>query len=202
AAGRAPLAKTADGTRKILNDLHIPRKDQGWVLGLRGKKIHNAAGSVIDYRTGQVLASVGSAGYYLQTKDPHFSPQFDVMFDGFRQPGSSIKPIGYITGLDDHTMTAATMFMDVVTEFERNWAPADADKFERGPVRLRAALQFSLNIPAIKSGYINGFDHLFAQYQKFGLTFLPGTVPTPSMAIGTLEIHMADLLSAYGPLPN
>ncbi len=202
AAGRAPLAKTADATRKILNDLNIPRKDQGWVLGLRGKKIHNAAGTVIDYRTGEVLATAGSAGYYLQTRDPHFSPQFDVMFDAFRQPGSSIKPIGYITGLDDHTMTAATLFMDVVTQFERNWAPADADKFERGPVRLRSALQFSLNIPAIKSGYINGFDHLFAQYQKFGLTFLPGTVPTPSMAIGTLEIHMADLLSAYGAIAN
>jgi hypothetical protein len=125
-----------------------------------------------------------------------------VMFDGFRQPGSSIKPISYITGLDDHTMTAATMFMDVVTEFERGWAPADADRLERGPVRLRPALQFSLNIPAIKSGYINGFDHLFAQYQKFGLQFLPDTKATPSMAIGTLEIHMIDLLGAYGAIAN
>ena len=202
AAGRAPLARTADGTRKILNQLNIRKSEQGWVLGLRGKNIHNAAGTVIDYRTGQVLATMGSSDYYLRTKDRHFSPQYDVMFDGYRQPGSSIKPIGYITGLDDHTMTAATMFMDVVTEFERNWAPADADKFERGPVRLRSALQFSLNIPAIKSGYINGFDHLFAQYQKFGLTFLPGTVPTPSMAIGTLEIHMVDLLGAYGAIAN
>jgi membrane peptidoglycan carboxypeptidase len=202
AAGRAPLAKNADGTRKILNDLGIKGADQSWILGLRGKDIHNSAGSVIDYRTGQVLATAGSADYYLQTKDPHFSPQYDVMFDGFRQPGSSIKPIGYITGLDDHTMTASTMFMDVVTEFERGWAPADADRLERGPVRLRSALQFSLNIPAIKSGYINGFDHLYAQYQKFGMSFLPGTVPTPSMAIGTLEIHMIDLLGAYGAIAN
>src|SRR5438093_1553507 len=190
AAARAPLAKTADGTRQFLDNLGIARRDQPWVLGLRGKGIHNSAGAVIDYRTGQVLAVGGSASYTLQTKDPHFSPQYDVMFDGFRQPGSSIKPIGYITGLDDHTMTAATMFMDVVTEFQRGWAPADADRLERGPVRMRPALQFSLNIPAIKSGYINGFDHLFAQYQKFGLQFLPGTKPTPSMAIGTLEIHM------------
>ena len=202
AAGRAPLAKSADATRKILNDLGIGKSDQSWILGLRGKDIHNSAGSVIDYRTGQVLATAGSADYYLQTKDKHFSPQYDVMFDGFRQPGSSIKPIGYITGLDDHTMTASTMFMDVVTEFERGWAPADADRLERGPVRLRSALQFSLNIPAIKSGYINGFDHLYAQYKKFGMSFLPGTVATPSMAIGTLEIHMIDLLGAYGAIAN
>jgi membrane peptidoglycan carboxypeptidase len=202
AAARAPLAKTADGTRQILTKLGIPKKDQAWVVGLRGKGIHNSAGAVIDYRTGQVLAVGGSASYYLQTKDPHFSPQYDVMFDAFRQPGSSIKPIGYITGLDDHTITAATMFMDVVTEFERGWAPADADHLERGPVRMRPALQFSLNIPAIKSGYINGFDHLFAQYQKFGLQFLDSARPTPSMAIGTLEIHMIDLLGAYGAIAN
>ena len=202
AAARAPLAKTANGTREILTKLGIPKKDQGWVLGLRGIGIHNSAGAVIDYRTGQILAAGGSASYYLQTKDRHFSPQYDVMFDGFRQPGSSIKPIGYITGLDDHTMTAATSFMDVVTQFERGWAPADADHLERGPVRMRPALQFSLNIPAIKSGYINGVDHLFAQYQKFGLQFLPDTRPTPSMAIGTLEIHMIDLLGAYGAIAN
>jgi membrane peptidoglycan carboxypeptidase len=202
AAARAPLAKTADGTRAILTKLGIPKKDQGWVLGLRGIGIHNSAGAVLDYRTGQILAAGGSASYYLQTKDPHFSPQYDVMFDAFRQPGSSIKPIGYITGLDDHTMTAATMFMDVVTQFERGWAPADADHLERGPVRMRPALQFSLNIPAIKSGYINGVDHLFSQYQKFGLHFLPDTKPSPSMAIGTLEIHMIDLLGAYGAIAN
>jgi len=202
AAARAPLARSADATRQILNNLHIPKRDQSWVLGLRGKDIHNAAGAVIDYRTGQVLASSGSADYYLQTKDKKFSPQYDGMFEAFRQPGSSIKPLSYITGLDDHTMTAATMFMDVVTEFERGWAPADADKLERGPVRMRSALQFSLNIPAIKSGYINSFDHLFAQYKKFGLSFLDGTVPTASMTIGTLEIHMIDLLGAYGAIAN
>jgi membrane peptidoglycan carboxypeptidase len=202
AAARAPLAKSADATRQILTNLKIPKRDQSWVLGLRGKDIHDAAGAVVDYRTGQVLASSGSADYYLQTKDKKFSAQYDVMFEGYRQPGSSIKPISYITGLDDHTMTAATMFMDVVTEFERGWAPADADRYERGPVRLRSALQFSLNIPAIKSGYINGFDHLFAQYKAFGLRFLDNTVPTPSMTIGTLEIHMIDLLGAYGAIAN
>jgi penicillin-binding protein 1A len=202
AAGRAPLAKNADATRQILTDLHIARKDQNWIVNLRGKDIHNSAGAVIDYRTGQVLASAGSAGYNVSTKDKHFSPQYDVMFDAYRQPGSSIKPLGYITGLDDHTMTAATTFMDVVTEFEPGWFPADADRLERGPVRLRSALQFSLNIPAIKSAYINGLDHLFAQYKNFGLQFLDGTTPTASMAIGTLEIHMIDLLGAYGAIAN
>jgi membrane peptidoglycan carboxypeptidase len=202
ATGRAPVAKTSEATRKMLAELKIPKRDWSWILGLRGKNIHNTAGAVIDYRTGQVLAAAGSSDYYLTVKDKHFSPQYDTMFEGFRQPGSSIKPIGYITGLDDKTMTPSTMFMDVVTEFERGWIPADADRLERGPVRLRPALQFSLNIPAIKSGYINGMDHLFSQYQKFGIRFIDGAVATPSMAIGTLELHMVDLLGAYGSFPN
>ena len=202
AAGRAPLAKTADGTRNMLKSLGIPQKDWQWVLNLRGKNIHNSAGAVMDYRTGEVLAVGGSADYYLSVKDQQFSPQYDVMFKAFRQPGSSIKPISYITGLDDKTMTAATMFMDVVTEFQRGWQPADADKLERGPVRMRPALQFSLNIPAIKSLYINGLDHLFARYKEFGLTVEAGTQPTPAMAIGTMEVHMIDLLGAYGAIAN
>lgn len=202
AAARAPLAKTTDGTRAILEELGIPKRDWGWVLNLRGKNIHNSAGAVMDYRTGEILAVGGSASYYLSTKDKKFSPQYDVMFDGWRQPGSSIKPISYITGLDDKTMNAATMFMDVVTEFENDWTPADADKLERGPVRMRPALQFSLNIPAIKSLYINGLDHLFAQFKKFGLEVQEGTQPTPAMAIGTMEVHMIDLLSAYGAMAN
>ena len=202
AAARAPLAKTPDGTRKILDDLGIPKRDWGWVLNLRGKNIHNSAGAVMDYRTGEILAVGGSASYYLSVKDKKFSPQHDVMFNAWRQPGSSIKPISYITGLDDKTMNAATMFMDVVTEFENNWTPADADKLERGPVRMRPALQFSLNIPAIKSLYINGLDHLFAQFKKFGLEVEEGTEPTPAMAIGTMEVHMIDLLGAYGAIAN
>ncbi len=202
AAARAPLAKGADGTRRILEGLGIPKRDWDWVLGLRGKDIHNAAGGVIDYRTGEVLASAGSAGYYLNVKDAHFSPQHDVMFDAYRQPGSSIKPLGYITGLDDGTMGASTMFMDVVTEFIKGWVPADADRLERGPVRMRPALQFSLNIPAIKSSLINGLDHLFQRYKDFGLEFMPGAVPVASMGIGTMEIHMMDLLEAYGAIAN
>ncbi len=200
AAARAP---NFSNTNRTLRSLGIPEADWGWINDLRGRNIHNAASAVVDYRTGQVLAYGGSAGYYA-AGEVAFKPKFDVLSDGFRQPGSSIKPINYITGIDDGTMTAATMFMDVTTNFggQKAFVPTQADKLERGPVRLRSALQFSLNIPSIKAGLINGLDHLFQRMKDFGLTFPKGTVPVTSMSIGTLEVHPIDLLSAYGAIAN
>jgi len=198
AAARAPNLK---GTTTILKSLKIPSSDWGWLNNLRGKNINNGAAAVIDYRTGEVLAYAGSAGYNARGTEK-FQPQFDVLSDGWRQPGSSIKPINYAIGIEDKTMTAATMFMDVVTNFGGKFIPTQADHLERGPVRLRTALQFSLNIPSIKAGLMNGLDHFFKRSKDFGVNYIPSAVPVVSMSIGTLEVHPIDLLGAYGAIAN
>ena len=82
-----------------------PQREWGWILGLRGRNIHNAAAAVIDYRTGEVLAYAGSASYTAKG-NKKFQPQFDVLADGWRQPGSAIKPIDYAIGIEDETITA------------------------------------------------------------------------------------------------
>ena len=134
----------------------------------------NAAAAIIDYRTGEVLSYAGSASYTSKgTKK--FQPQWDVLSDGWRQPGSSIKPIDYAIGIDDETLTASTMFMDVTTDFGRGFIPTQADHKERGPVRLRSALQFSLNIPAVKAAIINTPEHVIDVGKRFGLVFPAGT---------------------------
>jgi membrane peptidoglycan carboxypeptidase len=178
--------------------------------GLRSGNIHNGALIALDYRTGEVLAYAGSAGFYEKpVKNPAkvdqnlFDPQYDVLSSGRgRQPGSAFKPINYAVGIQDRTMTAATLFMDVATNFGQNYTPRDADGLERGPVRLREALQYSLNIPAVKAASINGVDHLMKRAGDFGLTFPEGKYPGVSIGIGTLEVHPSDLTSAYGALAN
>jgi membrane peptidoglycan carboxypeptidase len=178
--------------------------------GLLKGNIHNAALISIDYRTGEVLTYAGSADFYAKpVPDPKkpgynlFDPQFDVLSSGTgRQPGSSFKPINYTVGIQDGTMTAASLFMDVATDFGGGYTPHDADGFERGPVRLREALQFSLNIPAVKAASINGVAHLVQRAQDFGLVFPPNSNPGVSIGVGTLEVHPADLTSAYGALAN
>jgi peptidoglycan glycosyltransferase len=201
-AARAPQAKNVN---EVLDQFKIPKSQRGWIRQLKGKNIHNAAGGVLDARTGEMLAYGGSAGYYAKGSKK-FQPQFDVMSDGYRQPGSAIKPINYAIGIEDHVLTASTVFMDVNTNFApkgaKKFVPTQADGRQRGPVRLRTALQQSLNIPAVKSGLIMGLDHVLAREKEFGLRFLPDTYPVQSMSIGTLVTRPADLLSAYGALAN
>jgi membrane peptidoglycan carboxypeptidase len=197
----AARATNFKDTRTYLKSLKIPSGDYGWLLNLKGKNLHNGAAAVIDYRTGRVLAYVGS-GSYTSPGNARFQPQFDVLSDGWRQPGSSIKPVNYAIGIEDRTMTAATMFMDVVTDFGKGYTPTQADNLERGPVRLRSALQFSLNIPSIKAGLMTGVDRFYERSRDFGIQYVPGSVPVTSMGIGTLELHPIDLLRAYGALAN
>ncbi|HEY1169370.1 MAG TPA: transglycosylase domain-containing protein [Candidatus Limnocylindrales bacterium] len=179
-------------------------------VGLRNGNIHNGALMAEDYRTGQVLAYAGSAGFYEQpVKDPakagqdYFDPEYDVLSSGNgRQPGSSFKPINYLIGIQDGSMTAASLFMDVATDFGGGYTPHDADGDERGPVRLREALQYSLNIPAVKAAAINGVSHVVQRAEDFGLQFPAGSNPGVSIGIGTVEVHPADLTSAYGAIAD
>jgi membrane peptidoglycan carboxypeptidase len=184
-----------------LKALGVP--DLPWIDKLGSSTIYNGALASIDYRTGDVLAYVGSADYYATTVSKRFQPKFDVLADGWRQPGSAFKPIAYITGIDDRILTAATPFMDVVTDFGGGYTPTDADGLERGPLRLRQALQFSLNIPAIKAAAIIGPDHIFENARRFGIRFQKDhNTAGVSIAIGTLELHPIDLLTAYGAIAN
>ncbi|HET7028865.1 MAG TPA: transglycosylase domain-containing protein [Candidatus Limnocylindrales bacterium] len=198
AAARAP---NLNDTTARLKNLKIPSKDWGWLRNLSGKNLNNGAAGIIDYRTGEVLAYAGSASYTAKgTKK--FQPKFDVLSDGWRQPGSSIKPINYSIGIEDRTMTAATLFMDVTTDFGGKFIPTQADHYERGPVRLRSALQFSLNIPSIKASLLTGLDRFYKRAQDFGIHWVPKSVPVTSMGIGTIEVHPIDMISAYGAIAN
>jgi membrane peptidoglycan carboxypeptidase len=109
----------------------------------------------------------------------------------------------YTTGIDSRQLTAATMFMDVVTNFGGGYTPTDADNLERGPVRVRNALQFSLNIPAVKALAVVGNDAVKAKAEAMGVTFRGDQVDAGlSFALGVEEVHVKDLVRAYGTLAN
>ena len=146
------------------------------MANLRDKKLRNGALIAMDYETGQIVAYQGSANPTATKATKRFQPRFDVLADGWRQPGSAFKPVVYATGIDARQITAASMFMDVVTNFGGGYTPTDADNLERGPVRVRNALQFSLNIPAVKALAVIGNDPVKAKAEAMGVTFRDGQV--------------------------
>ncbi len=183
------------------------QQDRKWIESLHGVDIHNGALVALDARTGDILAYVGSSGYYRDDlASPQFDPQFDVAGNGYRQPGSAWKPIVYAAGFDAGKITPGTLLPDVTTEFSRDWFPRDADKRERGPVLMRQALTYSLNIPTIRALNQIGVDTVAALAHKMGITFARGDNQLIQAglagAIGTAETNMVQLTSAYGALAN
>ncbi len=109
-----------------------------WMKALRNQNVHNAALSAIDYQTGEIIAYVGSANYYETRKvNPQLQPQFDVLANGWRQPGSAFKPFNYVTGINDRTMTASSLIMDV----EHQLRQLHAQRCRQSRTRAGAAAQ-------------------------------------------------------------
>jgi penicillin-binding protein 1A len=139
---------------------------------------------------------------------PKFSPKFDAAGDGSRQPGSAFKPILYSAAFDAKKLTPGSLLLDVTTMFNKreDWAPRDADQLERGPVLVRKALQYSLNIPAIRALNRVGNATVEATGEKMGIRFTGGKnlfmQAGLAAALGTVEIRPLDLTSAYGTIAN
>jgi membrane peptidoglycan carboxypeptidase len=206
AAVIAPNLKPGAG-KKLLDKLKIPKGERTWINALRGKDLHNAALVEIDYRTGDVLAYVGSAGYYQDhLASRKFDPKYDAAGNGARQPGSAWKPIVYSTAFDTKRLTPGSLLLDITTEFGKGWTPRDADQLDRGPVLVRKALQYSLNIPAIRALQRVGNEAVAERAAAFGIRFAGGAKTYNQAglagAIGTVEVRPLDLTSAYGALGN
>jgi membrane peptidoglycan carboxypeptidase len=175
-----------------------------WIQRLQGRNIHNDAIVTLNYRTGAVLAYVGSANYYGETTDEH-QPQYDAVGQAFRQSGSAFKPITYAAGFETGTITPATMFMDVEGEIVDGYQVPNADNRQRGPVRVRDALKYSLNIPVAKAQQLIGTDQVVAMAERLGLEWDPRQaeeVAVPSLTLGTIGVHQLDLAAAYGAMAN
>ena len=158
----------------------------------------------INYRTGGVLAYVGSANFGGEATPQH-QPNFDVIGQAFRQSGSAFKPITYAAGFESGVITPSTMFMDVEGEIVDGYSVPNADGRERGLVRVRDALKYSLNIPVTKAQQLIGTDVVVDLAERLGLDWDPrqeDEVAVPSLTLGTIGVHMLDLAGAYGAIAN
>ncbi|MFA6185238.1 MAG: PBP1A family penicillin-binding protein [Candidatus Shapirobacteria bacterium] len=169
--------------------------------------ITNGAALVLDPINGQVLAMVGSRDYFSTKTDGNFN----MVTQALRQPGSSIKPITYLAGLQKG-MTAATMLMDAPVTFpggagQKNYSPENYNGKFNGPMSLRNALGNSINTIAVKVLANVGVKNMLTLAYKMGLSTLEPTNENLSrfglaVTLGGAEVKMIDLASAYTAFAN
>ncbi|MDI6821044.1 MAG: transglycosylase domain-containing protein [Patescibacteria group bacterium] len=162
----------------------------------------NAAMVVQDPKTGQILALVGSRNYF----DAQIDGNFNVVTQGLRQPGSALKPFVYMTAFQKG-FSPKTILYDVLTEFdtrqnpETSYQPRNFDNKFRGPVSMEQALAQSINVPAVKTLYLAGFDDVLKNLHVFGITTLRERWRYGlSLTLGGGEVKLIDLINAYSVL--
>ncbi|KXK10930.1 MAG: Penicillin-binding protein 1F [Microgenomates bacterium OLB23] len=162
-------------------------------------KVSNGSTVVLDSKTAEILAMVGSYDY----NDEKFG-RFNTA-TALRQPGSAVKPITYATALEQG-YTASSLIMDVSTEFPdqggKIYNPVNYDGKFRGPVQYRFALANSLNIPAVKVLANVGIKNFLQKAYDMGLSdFEPTSANLKrfglSLTLGGGETTLLDLTSAF-----
>jgi penicillin-binding protein 1C len=172
------------------------------IAKLKGYNATNAAVVVLDSKTGEILAMVGSYDF----NDEKFG-KFNATL-GLRQPGSAMKPFTYGLAFEKG-YTPSTVLMDVKTVFPdqggQEYIPENYDGKFRGPVQLRFALGNSINVPAVKLLAILGLRDFLTKLNDLGLkTFAPTDENLKrfglSLTLGGGETTLLNLTSAYATL--
>lgn len=165
---------------------------------LKFSKVTNGAAVIIDPKSGEVLALVGSADWNNETNGKL------NMAVATRQPGSSFKPIVYATGIQERDMTAATIFSDTAKDFGGGYKPRNYDGKFRGDVTLRRALANSLNVPAVEAMQKTGISTVIQSAKNAGITTLDKS-PSEyglSLALGSGQARLTEMTNAYAAFAN
>ena len=169
----------------------------------------NAGLVAVDPTSGQILAMVGSRGYFDEAIDGAVN-----ITTSHRQPGSSFKPFVYATAFKKG-YTPETVVFDFKTQFsslcEPNdfssedpcYSPVNFDEIFRGPITLRNALAQSVNVPSVKTLYLAGVAQSIETAKDFGITTLAGADRYGlTLVLGGGEVTLLELTGAYGVFAN
>jgi penicillin-binding protein 1A len=149
----------------------------------------------IEAQTGYVRALVGGYDF--------FRSEFNRAVQARRQPGSAFKPFVYIAALEAG-FTAASRVEDAPVSYSIGggnvWKPENYDRRYRGPTTLQQALEESVNVVTVKLQERVGVNRTVQVARRLGVTS-PLDVNL-SMALGTSDLTLLEMTSAYGVLAN
>jgi len=139
---------------------------------------------------GAVRAMVGGRDYN--------ESQFNRATQAQRQPGSAFKPFVYLAGLeaglrpDDH-------FVDAPIRIG-NWQPRDYTGRYQGEMTMAEGLAQSINTISVQVAQRAGIRNVVATAHRLGIS--SPLTPELSLALGTNEVNLVELVSAYAPFAN
>ncbi|TPQ36979.1 penicillin-binding protein [Bradyrhizobium guangdongense] len=139
---------------------------------------------------GAVRAMVGGRNYS--------ESQYNRAVTAKRQPGSSFKPFVYLTAVEQG-LTPDTIRQDAPIEV-KGWRPENYTHEYFGAVTLTQALAMSLNTVAIRLGLEVGPKNVVRTAHRLGIS--SKLEPNASIALGTSEVSVVELVGAYAPFAN
>jgi penicillin-binding protein 1C len=166
------------------------------LAGLADKRVGQAAVLVLDNPSGEVLAYVGSSDYF---NEPRQGANDGVR--SLRQPGSALKPFAYGLALA-RGHTPAEALSDIETHLATpsgDYTPRNYDRRVHGPVRLRAALQNSYNVPAVRLAEELGPEHVLELLRRAGFDTLTQDASHygDGIVLGDGDVNLYELARAY-----
>ena len=151
---------------------------------------------IMEPTTGKILALIGGRDYK--------TSQYNRATQAKRQVGSTIKPFLYYAALENG-FTSSTTFTSEKTIFsfenDKTYSPKNYnDKYPNKPISMAAAISYSDNIYAVKTHLFLGEETLVNIAHRIGIN--EQLEPIPSLALGTKELTLEEMMEAYGTLAS
>jgi penicillin-binding protein 1C len=167
---------------------------------LQSQNVKDGAVLVVENRTGEVLAYVSHAG----------EPSHSRFVDGVvarRQAGSALKPFLYAVAFDRRILTPVSLLDDTPLDLaviRGIYQPKNYDSQFKGLVTSRVALASSLNVPAVKTLSLVGIEPFLSKLRQLEFKGLneSGDFYGPSLALGSADVSLWELVNAYRTLAN
>ena len=139
---------------------------------------------------GAVRAMVGGRNYA--------ESQFNRAITAKRQPGSAFKPFVFLTAVEAG-LTPETIRLDAPLDI-KGWRPENYTHEYFGSVTLTQALAMSLNTVAVRLGVEVGPKNVVRTAHRLGIS--SKLEANASIALGTSEVSLNELVGAYAPFAN
>jgi len=175
----------------------LERQVHRYVERQRRIGIENATAMLIDYRTMEVKAVVGSAGFHNAAINGQVNGTLAK-----RSPGSTLKPFIYALAMDQGLIHPLSVLKDAPAAFGP-FSPENFDGSFIGPVTARDALIRSRNVPAVGLAARLSQPSLYDFLKRAGVSRMASEKHYGlALALGGGDVSMEELVTLYGMLAN